>query len=265
MDGSASTGSKVSSAIRRRVQDNIKRIKDNIAQAAAKARRQDEEIQLLAVTKTVQPEIIRLLIDHGQLDLGENRVQQLTQRASMLKEHYQRRTQLGEVDLPAPQVRWHMIGHLQRNKVKSLLPWVHLIHSVDTLRLGEEINNQARKAGKVQEVLVEVNCSGEVQKYGVAVAAVGYLAEQLDGLDNLKVIGLMTMAPLVDAPEQARPVFERLQEIFLDVKAEANLNAQFRHMSMGMSQDYQVAIQCGATIVRIGSAIFEGTEALIGS
>jgi len=259
MNGLTSTGGRISSLLRRRLQDNLKRVNDTIAEAALSVRRDPREVQLVAVTKTVDPEVIRILLELGQVHLAENRVQQLVQRASMLKEHYQRRLDMGELQQPPP-VRWHMVGHLQRNKVKPLLPWVHLIHSVDTLRLGEEINNQARKLNRVQEVFLQVKCVDEPQKFGVPVAAASYLAEQLNSLPHLKVTGLMTMAPLTDDPEQSRAVFERLEEIFLDIRRDGELGPEFKHLSMGMSQDYAVAVQCGATVVRIGSALFEGLQ-----
>jgi pyridoxal phosphate enzyme (YggS family) len=161
-------------------------------------------------------------------------------------------------EAPLPKPRWHMIGHLQRNKVKPLLPLVDFVHSVDTLRLAEEINTYGHKINKVQDVLIEVNCSGEEQKYGLPVAAVGHVIEQLLSLQNIRIRGLMTMAPQAKDAEETRPHFERLYELFLEVKLDYRLGKDFEHISMGMSQDYRVAVECGATMVRVGTALFEG-------
>jgi len=232
-------------------------VRERIVEAAVRSGRDPERVQLLAVTKSVQLDVIRALMELGQLDLGESQVQQLVQRAGMIQEQISRRSIL-EQDPPAVRPRWHMVGHLQRNKVKPLLPLAHLIHSVDTLRLAEEIGNFGHKIDKVQDVLVEVNCSGEEQKYGLPVAAVGHLIEQIMTLPNLRICGVMTMAPVVKDPEKTRPVFERLYELFLEVKMDYRLGREFEQLSMGMSQDYAVAVECGATIVRVGTAWFEG-------
>jgi len=249
------------SALRRKLADNLAAVRDKIRASAAKSDREPDRITLVAVTKAVGLDVIRTFVELDHHDLGENRVQQLVQRAGMLQEQLSRRAMLnesvGEIDL-----RWHMVGHLQRNKVKAVLPVCALIHSVDTLRLAEEINNQAEKITKRQDILIQVNCSGEPQKFGMPVAAAGHFIEQILPLPNLRVCGFMTMAPLADDPEQSRPVFERLYELFLEVKMEYRLGKEFEHLSMGMSQDYQVAVECGATMVRVGTALFEGIEAL---
>ncbi len=247
--------------LKQRLNDNLKKIKDRIAQAAARVGRDPERIKLLAVTKTVDLEHILALLELGQVDIAESRVQQLIHRAGMLGEHLTRHAG-AQQDQPVIQPRWHMIGHLQRNKVKPLLPVVELIHSVDTLRLAEEISNFSRKINKVQDVLIEVNCSGEEQKFGLPVAAVGHLIEQLASVPNIRICGLMTMAPLVDDPEKTRPCFERLYELFLETKLDYRLGKEFEHLSMGMSQDFEIAVECGATLVRVGTALFEGIETL---
>jgi len=244
-------------ALKRVLADNLAKVRERIGEAATRAGRDPARVQLVAVTKSVQLDVIRVLMELGQLDLGESQVQQLVQRAGMVQEQLARRTILDQ-DAAAAKPRWHMVGHLQRNKVKPLLPLVHLIHSLDTLRLAEEISNFGHKIGKTQEVLVEVNCSGEEQKYGLPVAAVGHLIEQMVTMPNLRICGLMTMAPVVKNPEETRPVFERLYELFLEVKMDFRLSREFEHLSMGMSQDYTVAVECGATIVRVGTALFEG-------
>ncbi len=151
-----------------------------------------------------------------------------------------------------------MIGHLQRNKVKALLPIVEYIHSVDSLRLAEEINTAAARLGldRKVKIFLQVNTSEEKQKFGLAVGAVSALTEQIITLPNLQVVGLMTMAPQVDDPEQCRFCFARLREIFEDLRSEKIAGREFRHLSMGMSNDYVVAVEEGATMLRIGSALF---------
>ena len=143
--------------------------------------------------------------------------------------------------------------------MKHLLPVVHMIHSVDTLRLAESIAQHAAGLGHRVPVMLEVNCSGEKQKHGVAVGAAQCLAEQIATMGNIELIGMMTMAPLVDDPDKARPIFTRLREIFEDTVRNGQVGESFAHLSMGMSQDYVVAVEEGATMLRIGTAIFEGT------
>jgi len=227
-----------------------------MAEACLRADRKPEEVQLVAVTKAVDLEIVKHLLELDQLDFGESRAQQLVKRASLISEQLQRRLAAGN-QTTGP-VRWHMIGHLQRNKVKSVLPHVAMIQSMDTLRLAEEISSRAQKQGTVAEVLVQVNASGEKSKFGVPPAAAPYLIEQVVTLPNLKVLGLMTMAPLVEDPEQVRGVFARLKELFEEIRQAKVAGAEFRHLSMGMSNDFEVAIEEGATIVRIGTALFAG-------
>lgn len=237
---------------RRQIGENLKRIGANVAAAAARAGRDGGSVKLVAVTKAVGMDQIKALVELGVTDLGENRVQQLVPRVGEVAEWLARRRKA-----PAPDVRWHMVGHLQRNKVRQVLPVAEMIHSVDSLRLAEDIDTRAERAGLVAKVLLEVNCSGEQQKYGVAVGAVTHLAEQVCTLRNVRLMGLMTMAPLTRDPEKTRPTFVRLREIFEDMLSEKVGGKEFRHLSMGMSQDYQVAVEEGATIIRVGTAIFE--------
>ena len=248
------------SLMRRKISDNLTRIRQTVGEAAAKVGRDPDKIALLAVTKAIDLEGIRALLDLGHRDLGESRVQQLVQRAGMIQEYLSRRAMLGQ-DTADTVPRWHMVGHLQRNKVKTLLPVVAMIHSVDTLRLAEEINNQGGKIGRRIEIILEVNCSGEAQKFGMPVAAVGHFIEQILPLPNLHIRGLMTMAAAEEGAEKSRPVFERLYELFLETKVAYRLGKDFEHLSIGMSQDYRIAVECGATILRIGTAVFEGIEA----
>jgi pyridoxal phosphate enzyme (YggS family) len=149
-----------------------------------------------------------------------------------------------------------MIGHLQRNKVRQILPVVSLIHSVDTLRLAEEINGSAGRMGLRPRVLLQVNTSNEPQKYGVPVGAATHLAEQIETLPHLRLIGLMTMAPLTRDKELIRACFTRARELYYEMRGEKIVGKQFTELSMGMSSDYELAVEEGATILRIGSAIF---------
>jgi pyridoxal phosphate enzyme (YggS family) len=184
-------------------------------------------------------------------------VQVLAQRGAQINEFFQRRVQLG--DLPVmPKIRWHMIGHLQRNKIKQVLPVVSVVHSVDSLRLAEELEVQLAKAGKRLPVMLQVNASEEKSKFGVAVGAAVHLAEQIDTMPQLQLVGLMTMAPLTDKPEEARAVFARTREIFEEMKWHKMGGAGLKHLSMGMSGDFEEAIQEGATMVRVGTDLFGG-------
>jgi pyridoxal phosphate enzyme (YggS family) len=246
--------------MKRKLIERLKRVRDNMAEAAVRSGRPPEQVKLVAVTKTVGVDVIRQLLEIGVTDIGENHVQELIKRAGMIQESQSRLQMSSPRAVPSP--NWHMVGHLQRNKVKTLLPWVTMIHSLDSLRLAEEISNQAVKAGRTVDALIQVNASGEKSKFGVAVGAVTYLAEQICTLPGLNVIGLMTMAPFVDDPEATRPVFVRLREVFEEMAAEGKFGRRFRDLSMGMTQDYTVAIEEGATMVRIGTALFQDAEAI---
>ena len=239
--------------------EKLDEVRDKIAAAAAKAKREPGEVTLIAVTKTAAPEQIREIVQLGVADLGESRVQVLTQRAAQMNEQLQRRMTHGDAGAkPAEKVRWHMIGHLQRNKVKAVLPLVSLVHSIDSLRLAEEIDAQAAKANRKVPVLMQVNAGEEPQKYGVAVGAAVHLAEQIDSMPNLQLVGLMTMAPL-EAPEaKVRQAFSRTREIFEELKWHKIGGGALRHLSMGMSNDFELAIAEGATMVRVGSLLFGG-------
>lgn len=243
--------------MRRKLSDNLKRIHERIAAACERGRRRPEDVRLLAVTKTVEVDVIRTALEAGVTDLGESRVQELVKRAGMIQEHLSRRRKLGtEENVPEP--TWHMIGHLQRNKVRQVLPWVEEVHSVDSLRLAEEISKESQRLGRTTRIYIEVNVAGEKSKYGVAVGALSYLMSHIMPMPGLRIVGLMTMAPLVEDPEEARPHFRRLRELLEDLHLELSLGPDFRELSMGMSNDYEVAVEEGATIVRVGSALFEG-------
>lgn len=241
-------------------------VKQRVADAARRSGRSPDSVYLVAVTKTAEPEDIRSLIEMGHRDFGENRVQQLVQRASIVEEWFERarllaRTSADRVPFdPSKPVRWHMIGHLQRNKARKVADLCRLVHSVDSLRLAEELQQFANKHDRDIEVLVQVNVSGEESKEGVPIPAAAALVEQIDTMINVHARGLMTMAPYSDNPEDARAHFARCRELFEELRAEGLGEGRFDLLSMGMSGDYEVAIEEGSNIVRVGSAIFgEGT------
>ncbi|HEX2971477.1 MAG TPA: YggS family pyridoxal phosphate-dependent enzyme [Tepidisphaeraceae bacterium] len=239
--------------------DRLNEVRERIAAACAKAHRDIKEVTLVAVTKSAAPEQIREILQLGVGDLGESRVQILTQRAAQINEFFQRQRLHSEGLLPA-RLRWHMIGHLQRNKVKPVLQIVDLVHSVDSLRLAEELDIQAGKLGKKLPILLQINASEEASKSGVAVGAATHLAEQIDSMPNLQLIGLMTMAALSANPEDARRTFARTREIFDEMQWQKVGGGHLRHLSMGMSSDFEQAILEGATMVRIGSLLFGGSS-----
>ena len=237
--------------------DRLAAVRDRVAAACHKARRSPGEVALVAVTKTAPPEQVRELIGLGVADLGENRVPQLAQRAAQLNEFHARKVSAGDKKV-APALRWHFIGRLQRNKVKALLPHCAVVHSVDSLRLAEEIDQQAGKLDLVMPILLQVNASQEPQKGGVAMGAVTHLGEQVATMPNIKLVGLMSMAAL-DANElQQRHTFARTREVFEEMRKYKIGGESFRHLSMGMTNDFEAAIAEGSTMVRVGSALFGG-------
>jgi PLP dependent protein len=238
-------------------------VRERIAAACTKAKRDPSEVTLVAVTKTAAPEQIREILQLGIGDLGESRVQVLQQRAAQVNEFFARQQQHGGAaaeNLPA-KLRWHMIGHLQRNKIKPVLPLVSIVHSVDSLRLAEELDAQAAKANRKLPVLMQVNASEEPQKSGVAVGAAVPLAEQIGTMDNLQIMGLMTMAPLEADEKTIRHTFARTRELFEEIRFNKIGGSAMRHLSMGMSNDFEHAILEGATLVRIGTLLFGGKVA----
>ncbi len=250
-------GNTATKSIQRKVQDNIQRVRDRIAQACSRANRDPASVGLVAVTKSVDLEVIRMVLESGLVDLGESRVQQLTQRAAMIAETQKRRRILdGQRDAVAPV--WHMIGHLQRNKVRSAMQWATVFHSVDSLRLAEEISSEACARSLVVDVLLQVNVAGEKSKHGIAVGAIEVFCEQSRALAGVRLVGLMSMMPLVDDPEEVRPLFRRLREIAEELVTQECIPSKVCELSMGMSNDFEVAIEEGATLVRVGTALFEG-------
>lgn len=238
-----------------KIEERIKRVQGIIAETCARVGREPEDIRLVIVTKSAEFEQIQEVIRLGFNHLGENRVQQLKKVASQVEEFIGQSPE--SAGLPK-EIHWHMIGHLQRNKVRQVLSTISLVHSVDTLRLAEEINNSAAKLGLCPRVLLQVNTSNEPQKYGVPVGAATHLAEQIETLPHLKLIGLMTMAPLTRNKDIVRTCFVRARELHCEMRGEKIVGSQFTELSMGMSSDYEVAIEEGATILRLGSAIFAG-------
>jgi hypothetical protein len=238
-----------------KIGERIKRVKETIASACARAGREPSEVTLVVVTKSATLEAIEEVVRLGIVDLGENRVQQLKKVYTQIEEFFQK---AGGEAAKSRRIRWHMIGHLQRNKARQVLPLVAMIHSVDTLRLAEEINGCAAKMGISPQVLLQVNTSEEPQKFGVPVGAAPHLAEQIQTLPNLKLAGLMTMAPLTRNSDVIRKCFVRARELFIEMRGEKIVGQQFSELSMGMSSDYEIAVEEGATILRIGSAIFSG-------
>ncbi len=253
-------------------------VKSRIAAAAKRSGRRAEDILLVAVTKYATPEQVRELLALGHRDLGENRVQHLLQQAAMVEEYQARLKTLpatrkaaadaaatlfdavpGKPGIPDPastNARWHMIGHLQRNKAKKIVELVRLTHSVDSLRVAEELQTLALKKDRVIDVLIQVNCSGEDQKFGCPIPATIPLAEQIGSMINVRVRGLMTMAAYSDNPEDSRATFGRCREMFEELKGSGVVEGPVNILSMGMTGDFEVAIEEGANCIRIGSAIF---------
>jgi hypothetical protein len=225
------------------IADNLAAVRERIAAAARRSGRRAEDVQLVAATKYVDPESIRQLIAAGCIDLGESRPQQLWQKSDQL---------------PVPGVRWHLIGHLQRNKIRRTLPIVAIVHSLGSERLLAALDEEARLAGRRVTALLEINMSGEVAKHGLHPDAAQPLLDALAAYPHVEVQGLMTMAPLEGDLDDARRCFARLRELRDRLQTVAPAGAGLRELSMGMSGDFEPAIEEGATIVRIGSALFEG-------
>jgi pyridoxal phosphate enzyme (YggS family) len=224
---------------------NLKLVRERMAAAAHRAGRNAQHVKLVAVTKTHSVGMIEAAIAAGVTDIGENKVQEALEKKA-------------ELDAKGTSVTWHLIGHLQSNKAKLAVQHFELIHSVDSLALAQEIDRQATKLGKQQRILLQLNVSGEESKFGIDPTAAGEFADGvLQSCANLRVEGLMTMAPFSDNPEDARPHFRALKQLSYELRAKHCLGAE---LSMGMTGDFEVALQEGATLVRIGSAIFGHRE-----
>ena len=220
--------------------DNYDYVQERIMTACENAGRDRNEAVLIAVSKTKPVGMLQEIYDHGCRDFGENKVQELVDKYEQLPKD----------------IRWHMIGHLQRNKVKYIVDKVYMIHSVDSVRLAEEISKEAVKKGVTVRILIEVNVAGEESKFGVTVQDTISLVESIAVLPGIKVHGLMTIAPYVDDPEENRVYFQKLKELSVDIMHKNIDNVSMETLSMGMTGDYEVAAQEGATYLRVGTGIF---------
>lgn len=225
--------------VRSVLSDRLAAVRARVAAACRRAGRDPAEVTLVAVTKTVSIQVARVAVELGATDLGENRPQELWKKAAEV-----------------PAVRWHLIGHLQRNKIDRTAPLVALMHSVDSERLLDALDAFGRKRGEPVPVLLEVNCSREAAKGGFSPDAVPALGDRLASRPGVSVRGLMTMAAYFDDPEMCRPAFAELRRLRDDLRSRTGL--ALPHLSMGMSNDFEVAVEEGATFVRVGTTLFDG-------
>lgn len=224
------------------VKENLTMIEERICKACRRAGRDRSEVTLIAVSKTKPVEMIREAMETGIIDFGENKVQELTEKEEAIKEP----------------LNWHMIGHLQRNKVKYIVDKACLIHSVDSLRLAEQINLEAGKKQIICPVLLEVNVAEEDSKFGVFPEDTLALAAEIAAFPHIKIKGLMTIAPFVENPEENRIHFQNLKKLYIDIKTKNIDNVDMDILSMGMTGDFEIAIEEGSTHVRVGTGIFGG-------
>ena len=229
-----------SKMFRMQVYENIRIIREKIERASIRSGRSADDVTLVAVTKNQPVEAIMQLLETGVIDLGENRSQELISKKEALE----------------ARINWHFIGHLQRNKVRYIIPFIYLIQSVDSMALAREISAGAKRINKVQDVLLEVNVSGEATKQGFAPDEVAQALNELVLLGNVRVKGLMTMAPLENDAELTRPHFAKLKKLYDSISSRQERNIEMQYLSMGMSNDFEVAIEEGSNMVRIGTAIF---------
>jgi pyridoxal phosphate enzyme (YggS family) len=222
------------------IRHNCERINERIAAAAIRAGRNQGDVKLIAVSKTVEAAFVKKALEYGITDLGENRVQELCDKA----------------DIIGMKCNWHLIGHLQTNKVKYIIDRIAMIHSLDSLELAAEIQKRAEKAAKRIEVLVQVNVAAEDSKFGIRPEETVEFINKLAKMGNIKVKGLMTIAPLAENPEDVRWVFANLRKLLIDITKENIDNINMDYLSMGMTNDFEVAIEEGSNMVRIGTAIF---------
>ncbi|MBQ2276571.1 MAG: YggS family pyridoxal phosphate-dependent enzyme [Lachnospiraceae bacterium] len=222
------------------LKENLEAVQKNIIEACKKVGRDSNEVTLIAVSKTKPLSDIEEIMDLGVIEFGENKVQELVDKYENIK---------------AP-VHWHLIGHLQTNKVKYIVDKVALIHSVDSLKLAEQISKEAVKKNVISNILVQVNVAKEETKFGIETEEVYDLVEKISKLPNISIQGLMTIAPFVENPEENRLIFRKLHQLYVDIKQKNIDNVNMNVLSMGMTNDYQVAIEEGATMVRVGTGIF---------
>jgi hypothetical protein len=219
----------------------LTQIQERIRQAAQAAGRPPGSVRLVAVGKTQPIQMIRAAIDAGATDIGENYLQEAREKFSALG---------------ALPVSWHFIGHMQTNKAKYAVRIFDLIHSVDSVKLARELNRQAERIGKIQDILIQVNLSGEASKSGIAAEEARPVLEQIAPLSHIQVRGLMTLPPYFDNPEKARPFFRELRHLRDEIRDRGIANISLDELSMGMTGDFEAAIAEGATLVRIGTALF---------
>ena len=222
------------------LKDALIEVENNILDACERSGRNPEEVTLIAVSKTKPVEMLQEVYNEGIRDFGENYVQELADK----------------IEIMPKDIRWHMIGHLQRNKVKYLVGKVACIHSVDSLRLAEVINERSIKLGVVTEIMAEVNIAGEESKFGFTRDEVFDFAEKVSTMEGVKLVGLMTSAPYVNDPEENRQYFREMNSLSVDINEKNINNINITELSMGMTNDYIVAVEEGATHVRVGTAIF---------
>lgn len=222
------------------LKEQIEGVKNDIAMACEKIDIDAHSISLIAVTKTYEPDVINASIEYGITDIAENRVQEIIRKYDAIHKG----------------VKWHLIGHLQTNKVKFIIDKVDLIHSVDSLKLAEEISNRASQIGKIQDVLIQVNVADETQKFGVSPEAFDALFEAMATLPNIRICGLMNIAPFIDDEHQLREDFKVMHFLYQKVKNCTFSNVEAKFLSMGMSNDYKIAIEEGSNMIRIGTKIF---------
>ncbi len=222
------------------LKENLASVEANIRSACEKSGRNRTDVTLIAVSKTKPVEMLKEVYDAGIRNFGENKVQEICEKYDKLPSD----------------IQWHMIGHLQRNKVKQIIDKVCMIHSVDTYRLAEEINVQAKKHNLIMPILIEINIADEQTKYGVKKEDAVLLAEEISHLDNLRIQGVMAVAPYVENPEENRHYFREIMKLAVDIERKKLDNTDIRVLSMGMTGDYMVAVEEGATMVRVGTGIF---------
>ncbi len=222
------------------IKKNLENVRRRMAEACEKSGRAAEDVRLIAVSKTKPVSALEEAYACGCRDFGENKVQELVEKYEVLPKD----------------IRWHMIGHLQRNKVKYIVDKVYLIHSVDSLRLAQEIEKEAAKHKKTVNILIEVNVAEEESKFGVTSEDVLELVREVAKMPHIRVKGLMTIAPYVEDAEENRPYFEKLKKIYVDIIHKNIDNVFMEELSMGMTGDYEVAILEGATYIRVGTGIF---------
>ena len=222
------------------LKDNLYEVEKNIQAACLRAGRKREEVTLVAVSKTKPVSMLEEIYNENIRHFGENKVQELCEKFETMPKD----------------INWHMIGHLQRNKVKAVIDKATLIHSVDSIRLAETIEQEAAKKDIIVDILIEVNVAEEDSKFGLKIDEVLSMIETISAFPHVRIKGLMTIAPFVDDPEENRPVFAQLRKLSVDIANKNIDNVSVEILSMGMTNDYQVAIEEGATIVRVGTAIF---------